>query len=164
MPPLPPFDQLFTIIFGLYVLIIGVLTCALVGVASRWCDIAADCRCGAKTITLPPPQPPPGPLSGHKGGIAPRPLSAHARRGGPVVGPPQHPLPWGPLSGPRGEGGHLSLQGPLQVPVYIQTARLNLCKRREAILSNWLRLRDNRTKDLGQNGLDRAHNRQANGT
>ena len=149
VPPMPPFDQIFTIIFGSYVLIIGVLTCALVGVASRWCDIAADCRCGAKTITL-PPQPLPGPLSGPKGGIAPRPLSAHARRGGPVVGPPQPPLPWGPLSGPRGEGGHLSLQGPLQVPVYIQTARLNLCKRREAILSNWLRLRDNRTKDRGQ--------------
>ena len=55
----------------------------------------------------PPPQPPPRPLSGPKGGIAPRPLSAHARRGGPVVGPPQPPLPWGPLSGPRGEGGHL---------------------------------------------------------
>ena len=73
----------------------------------------------------PPPQPPPGPLAGPKGGSAPRPLSAHARRGGPVVGPPQPPLPWGPLSGPRGEGGHLSLQGPLQVPVYIQTARLN---------------------------------------
>ena len=73
----------------------------------------------------PPPQPPPGPVSGPKGGSAPRPLSAHARRGGPVVGPPQPPLPWGPLSGPRGEGGHLSLQGPLQVPVYIQTARLN---------------------------------------
>ena len=106
VPPMPPFDQIFTIIFGLYVLIIGVLTCALVGVASRWCDIAADCRCGAKTITL-PPQPLPGPLSGPKGGIAPRPLSAHARRGGPVVGPPQPPLPWGPLSGPRGEGGHL---------------------------------------------------------
>ena len=106
VPPLPPFDQIFTIIFGSYVLIIGVLTCALVGVASRWCDIAADCRCGAKTITL-PPQPLPGPLSGPKGGIAPRPLSAHARRGGPVVGPPQPPLPWGPLSGPRGEGGHL---------------------------------------------------------
>ena len=110
VPPMPPFDQIFTIIFGLYVLIIGVLTCALVGDASRWCNIAADCRCGAKTITL----------------------------------------PWGPLSGPRGEGGHLSLQGPLQVPVYIQTARLNLCKRHEAILSNWLRLRDNRTKDRGQ--------------
>ena len=125
VPPMPPFDQIFTIIFGLYVLIIGVLTCALVGDASRWCDIAADCRCGAKTITLPPPQPPPGPLSGPKGGSAPRPLSAHARRGGPVVGPPQPPLPWGPLSGPRGEGRHLSLQGPLQVPVYIQTARLN---------------------------------------
>ena len=58
VPPLPPFDQIFTIIFGSYVLIIGVLTCALVGVASRWCDIAADCRCGAKTITLPPPTPP----------------------------------------------------------------------------------------------------------
>ena len=49
VPPMPPFDQIFTIIFGLYVIIIGVLTCALVGDASRWCDIAADCRCGAKT-------------------------------------------------------------------------------------------------------------------
>ena len=42
--------------------------------------------------------PPPNP----KGGIAPRPLSAHARRGGPVVGPPQHLLPMGPLQVPVG--------------------------------------------------------------
>ena len=101
VPPMPPFDQIFTIIFGSYVLIIGVLTCALVGVASRWCDIAADCRCGAKTIT-PPPTPPRPFIRAQGGYCAAPPVRPRATRR-PSCWTAPTPPPHGPSSGPSGE-------------------------------------------------------------
>ena len=160
VPPMPPFDQIFTIIFGLYVLIIGVLTCALVGDASRWCDIAADCRCGAKTITLPPPPTPPRPFIRAQGGYcAAPPVRPRATRR-PSCWAAPNPLPWGPLSGPRGEGGHLysspwalfrSQWGGI---FCLQKKNIFCLKHVQTILTNF------KTMDR----LDRAHNRQANGT
>ena len=118
VPPLPPFDQIFTIIFGSYVLIIGVLTCALVGVASRWCDIAADCRCGAKTITLPPPTPPRPFIRAQGGYCAAPPVRPRATRR-PSCWTAPTPPPLGPfIRAQRGGGASIFLpMGPLQVPV-----------------------------------------------
>ena len=118
VPPLPPFDQIFTIIFGSYVLIIGVLTCALVGVASRWCDIAADCRCGAKTITLPPPTPPRPFIRAQGGDCAAPPVRPRATRR-PSCWTAPTPPPLGPfIRAQRGGGASILLpMGPLQVPV-----------------------------------------------
>ena len=111
VPPMPPFDQIFTIIFGLYVLIIGVLTCALVGVASRWCDIAADCRCGAKTITLPPPTPPRPFIRAQGGYCAAPPVRPRATRR-PSCWTAPTPPPLGPfIRAQRGGGASIS-SGP----------------------------------------------------
>ena len=116
VPPMPPFDQIFTIIFGSYVLIIGVLTCALVGVASRWCDIAADCRCGAKTITLPPPPTPPRPFIRAQGGYcAAPPVRPRATRR-PSCWTAPTPPPLGPFIRAQ-RGGKASISsGPSSGP------------------------------------------------
>ena len=169
VPPMPPFDQIFTIIFGLYVLIIGVLTCALVGDASRWCDIAADCRCGAKTITLPPPNPPQALYQGPRGVLRRAPCPPTRDAAAQLLDRPNPPSPGALYQGPEGRGGiYIPPHGPSSGPsgeeyfVYkhVQTILTNFDTKPSCIrfspcsnapyLSNWLRLRDNRTKDLGQ--------------
>ena len=117
VPPLPPFDQIFTIIFGSYVLIIGVLTCALVGVASRWCDIAADCRCGAKTITLPPPNPPQALYQGPRGVLRRAPCPPTRDAAAQLLDRPNPPSPGALYQGPEGRGGiNIPPHGPSSGP------------------------------------------------
>ena len=148
VPPMPPFDQIFTIIFGLYVLIIGVLTCALVGDASRWCDIAADCRCGAKTITLPPPNPPQALYQGPRGVVRRAPCPPTRDAAAQLLDRPNPPSPGALDQGPEGRGGiYIPPHGPSSGPsgeyfVHKNRFLFKTCS----------------------NHFDLAHNRQANGT